>query len=147
MTRPRTMLQVLLSVPCMLLILSGCHSEPIDEPVSSPFPEDAAVIEHLTVSEPQTHVPLQSMGDENDELVENPYYRRGTNAEGDPVYEVLRADNGQWTLLPLSCTILYTSQDGNSYYETEEVSFTYGGETTTVLQYQLFVPETGDTNP
>lgn len=140
---------------CVLAALSGCaRSSPdlsdaeatehdmtmTEEPVKVP------VIENLTTSFPDLHVPLLPMEFEADEPVQNPYYRRTTDAEGTPVYQVSRADNGQMPLLPMNETIVYITDDGNCYYEAMEITYDVQGESTTMLQYQLYVPGDEPTN-
>ena len=70
---------------------------------------------------------------------ENPYYTRTINDEGEYVYAVLKASNNQPAYLPVGHTVVYTSEDGECYYEKITNTYKLDGVEMSDEQYQLHV--------
>ena len=99
-------------------------------------------IDDVNIGTPQVHVTLDKYPFESEAdgyVPTNEYYKKAKNSEGELCYVVLDASDGALDYLPLTQTVLYTSDADNCYYEKFTITYEQEGEKKEVEQYQLYV--------
>jgi len=98
-----------------------------------------SIVTDFVPGEVEVHeVILPWEADEGEELA-SPYHIRTVNDEGEYVYAVLKASNHQVSYLPVGQTVVYTSEDGECYYEKSTNTYKLDGAETSEEQYQLHI--------
>lgn len=103
-----------------------------------------SVVTELEVNEligPQDIVRLDF---DEDEMVENPYYKRTANADGESVYMVKRASDDEYVYLPVTETVIYSGTEGNCSYQEINLTYKVDGVETEKKQYQIYVSSAAD---
>ena len=138
----------LLSALALSTALAGCSfNSPAPPPEPAPAPEQSAPQESPTVtdiSDPVVglHEEIMEQTFESDEEIDNLYYKRTSDAGGNPVYSIIRKSDGQTVNLPMSETVVYVTKNGPSYYEKVTVTYKEDGDPTSLEQYELYVQST-----
>lgn len=134
----------------VMVALAACQqtqkddSDATDEPaVEEPVEKTENVISDVESSDAETHVVIGEQSFTEGEKVENPYYKRVTNPDGVPCFEVVKAADGSIAYLPMSDTVVYTSDAGECFYETVTLNYNLDGKPVTATQYQLYVTSGG----
>lgn len=134
----------------MLFALTACSSTPdssINEPPAEATP---SIVTEFESSDAELHEGIGLWDFSEGEPVENLYYTKAVDADGNPVYAVKRTSDGQVAYLPMGETVLYTSESNVCYYEKTVLSYKVDGAPQSSTQYQLYVtalvPTAGDTN-
>lgn len=98
-----------------------------------------SVITDFKPGEVELHQVILPWEPDEGEDLENPYYSRTTNEEGEYVYAVLKASDHQPAYLPVGHTVVYTSESDNCYYEKATNTYLLDGVPVEDEQYQLHV--------
>lgn len=123
-------------------------AESPDEQDSTAYTEDGeaigphgggSVVTDFKPGEVELHQVILPWEAEEGEELENPYYVRKVNDEGEYVYAVLKASDHQVAYLPVGSTVIYTSEEDNCYYEKATNTYLLDGIPTEDEQYQLHV--------
>ena len=128
----------------LTLLLAGCgateneQEETVQEPNTITDMSEPTVMLHEEIVE-------QEFGE--DETVDNPYYKRTVDEDGNPVFEVIRKRDGQKVTLPLDNTVLYVTETGPSYFEQVTITYKENGEEVTMEQYNLYAQSTTEEEP
>ena len=128
----------------LTLLLAGCgateneQEEAVQEPNTITDMSEPTVMLHEEIVE-------QEFGE--DETVDNPYYKRTVDEDGNPVFEVIRKRDGQKVTLPLDNTVLYVTETGPSYFEQVTITYKENGEEVTMEQYNLYAQSTTEEEP
>lgn len=97
------------------------------------------VITDFKPGEVELHQVIIPWEPEEGEELENPYYSRTINEEGEYVYAVMQASNHQPAHLPVGHTVIYTNESDNCYYEKTTNTYLLDGVPVEDEQYQLHV--------
>lgn len=127
----------------LVLLLTGCGANKSE----SNEPQEPNTITDMSEPDVQLHEEIVEQKFGEDEEVDNPYYKRTLNEDGDPVYEVIRKRDGQKVTLPLDSTVLYVTETGPSYYEQVTLTYKENGEEVTMEQYNLYAQSTTEEEP
>lgn len=128
----------------LMLLLAGCSTkeneqeETVQEPNTITEMSEPTVMLHEEIAE-------QEFGE--DETVDNPYYKRTVDEDGNPVFEVIRKRDGQIVTLPLDSTVLYVTESGPSYFEQVTITYKENGEEVTMEQYNLYAQSSTEQEP
>lgn len=116
----------------MVFALAACDGQ--DKKVESP-----GVITDLEVAETSERQYIEQLDFAEDEMVESPYYKRTADDAGESVYMVKRAADGEQVYMPVTETVIYTSNESECYYQ--EIDFTYklDGVPMEKKQYQIYI--------
>ena len=100
---------------------------------------DSGVITDLDISEVSEPQYINQLEFTAGETIENPYYKRTANDTGESMYMVERADNGEPVYMPVTETVIYTSNDDAVYYQEITMTYKQDGEPMEKKQYQIYI--------
>lgn len=127
------------------LVLAACCLTACSQPKETgqtPEGEPPSTVTDFEIGEVETHEPILPWQFEEGETVDNPYYKRTTDENGDNVYAVLMAGDNQVAYLPMSNTVVYMGAAGSEcYFERTTNTYKLDGEDQTVVQFQLYVAD------
>ena len=128
----------------MVLALASCsNSSPTTQPLpdndaQEPEQSNASVITDMEAGEAEVYEVIVPWTFQDGDPVDNPYYKKGTDEDGNPVYMVEKA-NGQVSYLPMGETVVYASENESSHFERTTYTYKEDGEEKAFTQYQLYV--------
>ena len=82
---------------------------------------------------------LQQVSYADGEEQVNPFYKKGTSAENTACYVVHFAGQDTETNIPMDNTVIYSTDEGESYIEKVSFSYETEGETMDVERYRLYI--------
>ena len=143
---------ILMLVLCVCLV--GCQAQRV--PIESNTPSESVFVQPDPGDIPETepsdpvltdfntgaaeqHETVLPWDYEEDEQVDNIFYKRTTDENGEPVYAVKLASNEQPFYLPMNSTVIYSGDFEESYFERYTVTYKENGESKSMVQYQLHV--------
>lgn len=151
----RKAIALLLAAVSVMLTLTACGSEsdgggkmPNETDEVTP---DIGVVTDFNTGDVELHEAILPWEYDEGEDIDNPYYKRTTDVDGNLVYAVLQASTNQPAYLPMGNTVVYSGNFETCFYERTTVSYTENGEHRSNVQYQLYVtalvarPEINDT--
>lgn len=107
-----------------------------ETPTKSPL-EDA--ISDLNIGEAELYEPIEPLEFEDGEEIDNLYYKRTVDGNGEPAYMVINATTKQAAYLPLGQTVIYAGEYETCFYERFNVTYKQNDEFRSTVQYQLHV--------
>lgn len=132
---------LLFTMIMMVLVLAACGDNEAKNDAKAPGV--ITDLEMSEVSEPQYINPLEF---DADETVESLYYKRTANDAGESMYMVERADDGEPVYMPVTETVIYTSNEDAGYYQEITLTYKQDGEPMEKKQYQIYVSVPDDEN-
>lgn len=102
-------------------------------------PADSINIANLSEETVEMTEKLQQVSYADGEEQVNPFYKKGTNEENMACYVVHFAGQDAETNIPMDNTVIYSTDEGESYIEKVSFSYEIEGETMAVEQYRLYI--------
>lgn len=132
---------LLFTMIMMILALTACGDNGTKDDVKSP-----GVITDLEMSEVSEPQYINQLEFDTDETVESLYYKRTANDTGESIYMVERSDDGELVYMPVTETVIYTSNEDAGYYQEITLTYKQDGEPMEKKQYQIYVSVPDDEN-
>ena len=125
---------LLFTMIMMVLALTACGDNGTKDGAKSP-----GVITDLEMSEVSEPQYINQLEFDADETVESLYYKRPAHDAGESMYMVERADDGELVYMPVTETVIYTSNEDSGYYQEITLTYKQDGEPMEKKQYQIYV--------
>ena len=118
---------------------SGVIAEGGDSTESGDAPAESINITNLSDEKVEMTEKLQRVNYGDDEEQVNPFYKKGMSEENTACYVVHLAGQEAETNIPMDNTVIYSTDEGESYIEKVGFSYEIDGDTMNVEQYRLYI--------
>lgn len=119
--------------------VSGTVTEDGMEPEDREAPAENINIANLSAEKVEMTEKLQQVSYTDGEEQVNPFYKKGMSEENTACYVVHFAGQEAETNIPMDNTVIYSTDEGESYIEKVSFSYEIDGKTMDVEQYRLYI--------